>query len=204
MITRAVIFDIGGVLELTPATGWAARWEDRLGLPTGEINRRCADVWAAGGIGTITEAQVYADVAAHLALDPRQLEAFMADLWDEYLGTCNDDLVDYLRSLRGRCRLGILSNSFVGAREREKKLVDLVDEAVYSHEIGINKPDPRSFAAVCARLRSRPEDCLFVDDHPPNIEAAVAFGMQAILFTDNARAAAAVEAFLDAEPGVVP
>jgi hypothetical protein len=43
-----------------------------------------------------------------------------------------------------------------------------------------------------------------VDDHPPNIEAAVAFGMQAILFTDNARAVAAVEAFLDAEPGVVP
>jgi epoxide hydrolase-like predicted phosphatase len=198
MTMRTVIFDIGGVLEITPATGWGASWEDRLGLPAGEINRRCAGVWAAGGVGEITEAQVRTQVAAQLSLDPRQLDAFMADLWQEYLGTLNEDLISYVRSLRPRCRLGILSNSFVGAREREQDLVALVDETVYSHEIGINKPDPRAFATACARLGSRPEDCLFVDDHPPNIEAARAFGMQTILFTGNDSAVAATEAFLRA------
>ena len=196
MITRTVIFDIGGVLEITPATGWGAKWEDRLGLAAGEINRRCAGLWAAGGVGEITEAEVRAQVAANLGLGRRQLDAFMADLWHEYLGTLNVELVTYVRSLRGRCRLGILSNSFVGAREREKDLVDLVDEAVYSHEIGVNKPDPRAFDIACARLRSRPGDCLFIDDHPPNIEAAQAFGMRAVLFTGNTETMAATEDFL--------
>jgi putative hydrolase of the HAD superfamily len=150
---RAVILDIGGVLEITRATGWGARWEHRPGLPAGEINRRCAGAWAA-------------------------------------------DLIAYVRSLRPRCRLGILS--FVGAREREQHLLELVDDVVYSHEIGISKPDPRAFAAGCDRLRARPEDCLFIDDHPPNIDAARTFGMQAFLFTDNAAATAACEAFLRA------
>jgi HAD superfamily hydrolase (TIGR01509 family) len=196
MIDRTVIFDIGGVLEITPATGWGARWEQSLGLPAGEINRRCAEVWAAGSIGKITEARVREEVAAHLSLDAQQVEAFMADLWHQYLGTPNEDLIAYVRSLRGRCRLGILSNSFVGAREREHELVALVDDAVYSHEIGLNKPDPRTFAIACERLQSRPENCLFVDDHPPNIATAQAFGMQAALFTGNATAVAAVESFL--------
>jgi epoxide hydrolase-like predicted phosphatase len=193
---KAVVLDIGGVLEFTPATGWAATWEDRLGLPAGEINRRCAEVWAAGSTGEISETQVRSQVAKHLDLQPQQLEAFMADLWHEYLGTPNEELIAYIRSLRNRCRLGILSNSFVGAREREQYLVDLVDDAVYSHETGINKPDPRAFAIACERLSSRPEECVLVDDHPPNIEAARAFGMQAILFTDNASAVAALERFL--------
>jgi HAD superfamily hydrolase (TIGR01509 family) len=195
---RTVIFDIGGVLEFTPATGWAERWEARLGLPPGEIDRRCTELWVAGSVGEVTEAQVRAQVAANLNLDPRHLEAFMADLWHEYLGAPNEDLIAYVRALGSRCRLGILSNSFVGARERERDIVDLVDDAVYSHEIGINKPDPRAFAIVCDRLRSRPEDCLFVDDHPPNIAAAEAFGMQAFLFTGTFRTVAAVEAFLRA------
>jgi putative hydrolase of the HAD superfamily len=194
--TRAVIFDIGGVLEICPATGWATGWEERLGLAAGEIGRRCADVWEAGSIGQITEAQVHSEVAARLGLDPQQLDALMADLWDEYLGTPNDELISYVRSLRPRCRLGILSNSFVGAREREKDVVALVDEAVYSHELGFNKPDPRTFAAACASVRARPEDCLFVDDHAPNIAAAQAFGLHAVLFTGNAPAMAAIEAFL--------
>ncbi|MDN3029733.1 hypothetical protein [Streptomyces sp. S.PB5] len=48
----------------------------------------------------------------------------MADLWAEYPGTPNEELIGYVRGLRGSCRLGILSNSFVGARERETSLAD--------------------------------------------------------------------------------
>jgi HAD superfamily hydrolase (TIGR01509 family) len=197
---KAVVLDIGGVLEINPATGWAARWERRLGLPAGEINTRCADVWAAGSVGDITETQVRAQIAGHLNLTPPQLESFMADLWQEYVGTPNEEFIAYVRTLRGRCRLGILSNSFVGAREREQHVLDLVDDVVYSHEIGINKPDPRTLALACERLQSRPGNALLVDDHPPNIEAARTFGMQAILFTSTSTtsAIAAVNHFLGA------
>jgi putative hydrolase of the HAD superfamily len=140
-----------------------------------------------------------------LGLDAFEVEAFMADLWAEYLGTPNEELIAYVRGLQGMCRLGILSNSFVGARERETALYhfdDLVEQIIYSHEIGVGKPDLRAFEAACATLDVHPENCLFIDDVSVNVEAAQAAGMKAHLFEDNARTIARVAAHLDAGPRV--
>jgi HAD superfamily hydrolase (TIGR01509 family) len=198
-----VILDIGGVLEITPETGCVRRWEERLELPLGTVHDRMSDVWRAGSVGSISESEVHEQVAARLNLAAPQVEAFMADLWAEYLGTPNEELIDYVRGLRGSCRLGILSNSFVGARERETSLYhfdELVEQIVYSHEIGIEKPDLRAFEAACASLDGRPENCLFIDDVAVNVEAAQALGMQAHLFEDNAGTVARIAAHLDAGP----
>jgi putative hydrolase of the HAD superfamily len=131
----------------------------------------------------------------------QQVESFMADLWAEYLGTPNQELIDYVKGLRTRCRLGILSNSFVGARELETaryQLDELVEQIIYSHEIGVCKPDPQAFAITCARLAVAAADCLFIDDNEINVEAAREAGMQAHLFDDNARTIARIEAHLSA------
>lgn len=200
MADSCVILDIGGVLEITPETGWVQRWERRLDLPPGTVQERMHDVWRAGSVGGISEREVNQQVAARLGLDVPLAEAFMADLWAEYLGTPNEELIDYVRGLRGTCGLGILSNSFVGARERETALYrfdELVEQIVYSHEIGIEKPDSRAFEAACAGLGVRPEDCLFIDDLEVNVEAARATGMQAHLFEDNPRTIARIAAHLE-------
>ncbi|MYS25315.1 putative hydrolase of the HAD superfamily [Streptomyces sp. DvalAA-14] len=203
MSVTCVILDIGGVLELTPKTGWVRRWEERLELPQGTVHERMHDVWRAGSVGSISEREVSEQVAARLGLDAPQVEAFMGDLWGEYLGTPNVELIDYVRGLRGTCRLGILSNSFVGARERETALYhfdELVERIIYSHELGIEKPDVRAFEAAYASLDVRPENCLFIDDVAVNIEAAQAAGMQAHLFEDNARTFRRIGVHLDGTP----
>ncbi|MFE0509559.1 HAD family hydrolase [Streptomyces sp. NPDC058964] len=206
MTATCVILDIGGVLEITPETGCMQRWEERLELPLGTVHERLRDVWQAGSVGSISEREVHEQVAARLGLDAPQVEGFMGDLWAEYLGKPNEELIAYVQGLRGSCRLGILSNSFVGARERETSLYhfdELVEQIVYSHEIGIEKPDPRAFEAVCASLEVRPESCLFIDDFAVNVEAAQAAGMQAHLFEDNARTITRIAAHLDAGSRVV-
>ena len=48
MTIEAVVFDIGGILEITPDLGWAPAWESRLGLAAGEIGERMADAWRGG------------------------------------------------------------------------------------------------------------------------------------------------------------
>jgi putative hydrolase of the HAD superfamily len=48
MTIEAVVFDIGGVLEVTPSLGVAEMWESRLGLDPGEIDKRMQDVWEGG------------------------------------------------------------------------------------------------------------------------------------------------------------
>lgn len=171
MNARCLILDIGGVLELTPRTGWLTRWDEHLGLPPGTADERLADVWEAGEIGTITENEVREQVAARLDLGPVDTESFLADLWDEYLGTPNTELIDYVAGLRPRCRLGILSNSFAGARELETAAYGfdrLVDEVVYSHETGRPqarppglrhhlRPAPSAARRLPVRRRLRPQ-----------------------------------------------
>ncbi|MGV9247745.1 HAD-IA family hydrolase [Streptomyces sp. NPDC003710] len=205
MTATCVILDIGGVLEITPETGWVQRWEERLELPLGTVNERMRDIWRAGSVGSISEREVHEQVAVRLGLDAPQVEAFMTDLWAEYLGTPNEELIAYVQGLRGSCKLGILSNSFVGARERETALYrfdELVEHIVYSHEIGIGKPDLRAFEAACAGLEVQPESCLFIDDVAVNVAAAQAAGMQGHLFEDNARTMLRIAAHLGAGPPV--
>jgi putative hydrolase of the HAD superfamily len=115
-------------------------------------------------------------------VDEQRLADFMGDLWREYLGTANTELIEYVRGLRPRYRTGILSNS-----------EDLVDDIVYSHETGIQKPDPRAYAIACERLAVRPEETIFVDDVSRNVTAAAGAGLHAIHHQDNARTIAGLE-----------
>ena len=182
MVIRAVVFDIGGVLEITPDLGVDRQWETRLGLPDGEILARLRDVWRGGSIGTITLDDVHQALQERLGLDDQTRAQYMADVWREYLGTANTELIDYARRLRPRLRTGIVSNSFVGAREREQAAYgfeDLVEEIVYSHEVGFSKPDPRIYALACTRLDVAPEETVFLDDSDACVTGARDVGIHA-------------------------
>jgi epoxide hydrolase-like predicted phosphatase len=188
MTVQAVFFDIGGVLEITPPTGWVEQWEARLGLLPGGLSAAARDVFAAGSTGEITEEDVHHQLAMTLAVDAAAIDEMMADSWAEYLGTPNVELIDYMASLRPRYKVGIISNSFVGARDREQRLYrfgDLTDDIVYSHEVGVLKPDPRIYQLACERLDVRPTAAAFIDDHLDAVEGARAAGMIALLFEDN-------------------
>jgi FMN phosphatase YigB (HAD superfamily) len=194
---RAVVFDVGGVLALTGPMDFDRRWEPRLGLAGGAIGRAMADVWAAGAIGQVTEAQVRAAMCDRLALTGAQADAVLADMWRQYLGVANTELIAYARALRPVYRTGILSNSFVGAREREHRaygLGDLVDELIYSHEVGMTKPDPALWALACRRLEVAPAEMVFVDDAPHLVASAVEFGIRAALFESTAQVRALLRA----------
>ena len=107
---------------------------------------------------------------------------------------------NFFRRLRPRYQTGIISNSFVGAREREEALYhfeDMCDFIIYSHEVGIAKPDQRIFALACARLGLQPGETILLDDAEPNIVAARAFGMHGVLFEHTQQAIQEIEALLE-------
>lgn len=201
MAGQAVFLDIGGVLETTPSLGTAEKWEAAFGLLPGQMAERARGVWEAGAVGSISEDDVHRRLSDVLCVDRAGVDEFMAEMWEEYLGTPNVELIDWFRELRPRYRTGIISNSFVGAREREQErygFADLTDVIVYSHEVGVSKPDPRIYRLACDRLAVAPEDVIFLDDVAENVEGARAVGMRAVLFTDTRRAIAEIEALLSA------
>lgn len=200
MTIRTVIFDIGGVLEITPRTGWDQRWESLLQVKPGELRGRLRDVFRGGSIGTLSEAEVEEHIGTIMEITPIEVNAFMADLWVEYLGELNVDLTAYFASLRPRYQTGILSNSFVGARHKEQKRYgfdDLCDCIIYSHEEGMQKPDPRFYALACTRFGVQPGEVLFLDDTEECVTAARACGIRAILFTETNQAIADIQAVLE-------
>ena len=201
MTIRAVVFDIGGVLEITPRTGWVEKWEIQLNLKPGELDERLKDVWRDGSTGIISEEEVEKSVGEIMEMDQRQVEALMADLWEEYIGELNVELAAYFASLRPRYQTAILTNSFAGARDKEQErynFAELCDLLIYSHEEGIAKPERRIFELTCERLGVQPPEIVFLDNVEANVAAAREFGIHAILFRETNQAIADIHACLQA------
>jgi putative hydrolase of the HAD superfamily len=203
MAIRAVVFDVGNVLELTEddyvsaLAGQAAS----LGLTAGEFAELMAEVSEGGDIGSVTLQQVHGKLAEALGINEAEVNEIMETMWREYLGTANTAMTEWARGLRPRYKTGILSNSFVGAREREQAAygyMDFIDDLVYSHEVGLLKPDPRIYRLSCERLGVAPREVVFIDNHQPFVDAARHVGMHAVHFTgDNGTAIAEMTALLE-------
>ncbi len=207
MPIRVVMFDIGGILEVIPegvdpATRFPAldeEWNTRLGLPPGHLARCIDAIVADGAYGRCTYEEWCERLRASTSMSQAQLDAYMAAFWDIYMGNPNEELIAYFRALRPRYRTAILSNSFVGAREHEEArygFTSMVDVAIYSHEEGVRKPDPRIFAIASERLGVPPSEIIFLDDLSENVDAARACGFHAVLFTSTSQAIADIEALL--------
>ena len=199
MPIKAVVFDIGGVLEFNPDTGWRQKWDKRLGLSLSDAFQQLASTGRDGSLGTCTEVEWQDGLREVTGMDQAQVDEFMADLWEEYVGTLNVELAKFFGSLRPRYKTAILSNSFLGARKKEQDLYgfeEMTDLIIYSHEVGLAKPDRRIYALTCDRLGVQPQEVVFLDDVEANITAAQAFGIHGVRFKETSQAIEDVRAQL--------
>jgi epoxide hydrolase-like predicted phosphatase len=90
-------------------------------------------------------------------------------------------------------RTALLSNSW-GDQYLRQGWTDMFDVVVISGEVGMRKPEPRIFRHTVEKLRLQPGDCVFVDDHVANIQAASALGIAGVWHRDYAQTAAELEA----------
>ena len=206
MSIRAVVVDIGGVLERVDDATWPqrliSRWEQRAGRPAGAVLAALAEHAPGDEIATgrLKERDVRAIYATALGLDDHDADELMAEMWDAYCGELDADMRDFVAGLRPAYKTAILSNSADGARREEQRRYDfenLVDVIVYSHEVGIAKPDPAVFELTEQRLEVQPHEIVFIDDHEPHVEAARRRGWYAVLHTLTQQTIADVTALLD-------
>lgn len=195
MSVKAVVFDIGGVLERVDDDAWPEvrirRWERRMNLPTGHVMAELARHAPVGDLvtGGITETQMRDAYAGALGLDEQQADRMMAELWDAYCGELDVELRDFAAGLRPTYTTAILSNSADGARREEQqryRFEQLVDVIVYSHEVGLAKPDPEVFRLTEHRLGVEPHEIVFLDDQERHVRAARRLGWQAVWHRDTA------------------
>jgi putative hydrolase of the HAD superfamily len=117
---------------------------------------------------------------ARLAADPRIVAALDRLPGRKFVFTNGD--ADYARRVLER--LG-LANAFDGLHD--------IHAMAY-----VPKPDPRAYAALCARYAIAPERALFVEDMARNLEPAKALGMTTV-WVDNG----SEQAGRDADPAFI-
>ncbi|WP_374456690.1 HAD-IA family hydrolase [Nocardioides sp.] len=195
MAIKAVVLDIGGVLEVIDDEVFPAPAEARLGLVPGAIAAGLAGLPGDAMIGGATEEAIRAEWQRTLGLDDDQVDELVEDYWRWYLGTVDRPLLDWFAAQQGPRLTGILSNSGPGARERERVhgFEDVTDDIVYSHEVGVAKPDPAAYELTAQRLGVAPGEVLFLDDVEANVDAARAAGWHAVLHVDTAASIAEME-----------
>jgi putative hydrolase of the HAD superfamily len=153
-------------------------------------------------VGRATEADVWQHVADTFSLDDETLGQLIRDFWSG--AQLDTELVEFVRSLRPRYRTAILSDAWPGVRDVFTQVFGLdavVDKIIISAEEGIAKPDPRIFRIAAERLGVRPQEAVFVDDRPENVQGARAVGMRGIQFETREQTIADVRKYLD---GVSP
>lgn len=182
----AVIFDYGGVLRREDPADFDA-FAREVGLPPGWLWAAFHDIpeYALSRTGRLDAAGYRAAVVAALArvLPADRAEAAL-DAWEALRradAPVEPAMRDVLDRLRGRVRLGLLSNAGAGARSRLETLgvTALFDVVVTSGDVGLAKPDPAIFRLAADRLGVPPAACAFVDDTPRHVEGARAVGMRA-------------------------
>jgi HAD superfamily hydrolase (TIGR01509 family) len=195
MTIRAVVLDIGGVLEVIDDDLFPGAAERRLGLPPGAFHERVTDLPGDAVVGEVTETEVASHWQRCLDLDDTGAAALVEDFWRWYVGTLDEALFAWFRAQRAHRLTAILSNSGPGAREAERHhgFEDVTDDIVYSHEVGVKKPDPAAYAITSERLGVAPHEVLFLDDVQDNVDGAVRAGWHAVLHRDTAASIAEME-----------
>lgn len=166
------------------------KWERRAGLGAGHLAQQLAKHEPMDGVvtGEISEDELRRVYADALGLDDSQSVEMMSEMWDGYCGELDVAMRDFCAELRPRYRTAILSNSADGARREEQRrygFEQLVDVIVYSHEVGIAKPDPAIYQLTEQRLGVRSQEIVFVDDHEPHVRAAEDLGWHGVLHRDT-------------------
>jgi putative hydrolase of the HAD superfamily len=185
---RAVIFDYGMVLTGQPSAEAHDAMLRITGLPRDQFE---AVYWAdrhAYDEGKLTGLQFWQNIVrdAKLNLDATAVDEL--NLWDARMWTTqNPAMLAWQQQLKQHgIRTAILSNmgdTVLANIEREFDWLPRFDVLIWSYQHNMAKPDPAIYQLTLQRLGTRPEESLFIDDKQPNIDAARALGMVAILFS---------------------
>lgn len=182
---KNIIFDMGNVLlrfdrELFMDV-WGVAEEDK------ELLRRVvfsSTDWVKLDWGTHDEEEAVERMCRRL---PERLHAVTRQLvmhWDEPIRPIAG-MEALVRELKEKgYRLYLLSNASHRQHAYWPRVPgsELFEGTVISADLGVIKPDSAIYEALYTKFDLKPEECLFIDDSPYNIEGGLRTGMDGIIY----------------------
>jgi putative hydrolase of the HAD superfamily len=173
---RAVLFDADGVLQ-KPRVHWLDVLVSK-GWPTAEIAAffKIVDSTLDGHAPMVPLADAFV-AERGLPLTSEENLAMWLDIETDAEALA---VVDEVRAAGVRTFLATNQLPERGEWMRENLDFDAhLDRQFYSNELGVAKPDPAYFTAICDATGVAPEEALFVDDRHENVAGAREAGLLA-------------------------
>jgi HAD superfamily hydrolase (TIGR01549 family) len=158
----------------------------RLGIDYEDLNKLVFDSESSrlASVGELTPEQHWISVVSKL----RRKDSELSAIRDEFFAgdIVDRTLIEYIRSLRGKYKTGLISNAWGDLRDFivREKFDDAFDRMIISAEVGAMKPQPKIFEIALEQSGVSPTETVFVDDFYVNIEGCEKVGIKGIHFKD--------------------
>ena len=192
---RAIIWDMGGVILRTNGEESRLALAREFRVSVGDLYNLVFNSPSAekATIGLIPEEEHWKTVATTLGVPENRIQELQDRFW---AGDAVDKrLLEYIRALNKKYKTGLLSNAWSGARQslNQRNACDMVFQySMFSYEVRLKKPDPEIYKRFLFLMEVKPEEAIFVDDMPENIEVANSIGIHGIRFVSTDQAIEAV------------
>ncbi len=184
---KAIIFDIGEVLQLDPTGERYEKFARVLGIDSAEFRKFIFSKGRDMATGKISAKEFCVAVKEKFRVAApleRIISAWKKVYMEEPL---NEELFEIIKKLKKNYKIAALSDAHEASAEsrRTEKFLSSFDELIFSHEHGFAKPDKKIFEIVTKKIGALSEECVFIDDKEVHVKAANALGFHAILFKSN-------------------
>ena len=133
-------------------------------------------------MGRVSPSEFFQSIKKYLGLSIA-FEKFIP-IWTDIFVE-NQEVSEIILSLKGRWRLGLLSNTdplHFNYIVSTFPIVSALEKWILSYDVGFKKPDARIFQRAMEWASVEPEKILFIDDTKGHVEAAISLGIQGVHF----------------------
>ena len=194
---KAIIFDVGGVLNLGYYSSVSIRRHRCLGVHN-YISRKLKisldqwfnsidSVYADAIEGKISQAKTLSIISKNLQISPKKLERLLVQDYHKNFRK-NKKLYSLAIKLKKQgYKIAILSDQWgpSGKALIEKKYLKNFHPVIISCNVGIRKPNIKIYKLLLRKIKLKPTQCIFIDNQIWNLEPAKKLGIKTILFKNN-------------------
>jgi len=187
-LIRGVIFDFGNVVCSFDVEKFLAKLHGWSGLDVETLRDRIYGslLHSRYERGEISSEEFHREVVRRIGVDVpvEELAEGFCDIFTPLESTHG-----LIRTLKGKYRLGLLSNTnewhFL-RQIRKVPVFPLFDAVTLSFEVGALKPEPEIYLDALRKLSLPPEACVFIDDIGKYADGAAVLGIRGIRYTGHA------------------
>ncbi len=194
---KAIIFDVGGVLQLGKYSkhqidnhktlGVHQYISKKLNVTLDQYFDSIDKSYTLSIEGKISEKKAIQTIAKNLKTTPSKIRKLYIKDYKKNFKKNKQLFKQAFKLKKLGYKIAILSDQWYLSKEAlmPKKIFNKFDNVIVSCDVGIRKPNSKIYRLTLKKLKIKPSESLFIDNQKWNTDAAKKLGINIILFKNN-------------------